>query len=470
MASEENIDKSSPTSEGYSENHSVIEDLPKDNQEVIADEQPKEQPQQSTTTSTFGSFFSNAWSKTAQTANNATTNFSGSSFLSTAFGKVGGSSNTSAVNSEKTTPKVEENPIVDDNAGQTEVNQIETDANSSAAASAFFNSAWNRMNDLTKSASQNITGMAATKETEKEEINSSNKDEVQTNLTTLPEETQPEAEPQPEPQTAPVAANQSSFFSNFSSMVGKVANSATTVIKDKVNSTSIIAEFNKEQEEFIKNKGPGTENGLPPWVGYQDEEAMKAKILSLSKDKRNFVRAPPSGVTFEFDYSLVSSVAMALLQEDPQLENMRYELVPKQVKEDEFWRNYFYRVNLIKQSFELKDLESTGSAAAINSTPMNIDANQTEMTNDEDMNNIPSLDHDDEFVSDSYQASSADIDEVNASMKTLGVKGNEQWEAELEGELNEFEMVSSKADTESNDPEWENQIQQMLDAEENQIN
>lgn len=40
-------------------------------------------------------------------------------------------------------------------------------------------------------------------------------------------------------------------------------------------------------------------------------------------------------------------------------------------------------------------------------------------------------------------------------------------EAELEGELNEFEMVSSKADEDSNDPEWENQIQQMLDAEEN---
>ena len=35
----------------------------------------------------------------------------------------------------------------------------------------------------------------------------------------------------------------------------------------------------------------------------------------------------------------------------------RYDLVPKKVKEDEFWRNYFYRVSLIKQSFELKDLE-----------------------------------------------------------------------------------------------------------------
>ena len=48
---------------------------------------------------------------------------------------------------------------------------------------------------------------------------------------------------------------QSGFFSNFSSMMGKVANSASTVIKDKVSSTSMIAEFNKEQEEFIKNKG-----------------------------------------------------------------------------------------------------------------------------------------------------------------------------------------------------------------------
>ena len=41
---------------------------------------------------------------------------------------------------------------------------------------------------------------------------------------------------------------------------------------------------------------------------------------------------------------------------------MRYELVPKVVKEDEFWKNYFYRVNLIKQSFDLKDLEDQSPA------------------------------------------------------------------------------------------------------------
>ena len=56
------------------------------------------------------------------------------------------------------------------------------------------------------------------------------------------------------PQVTDDSDSKQNFFSNFSSIVGKVANNATTVIKDKVN-TSMIAEFNKEQEDFIKNKG-----------------------------------------------------------------------------------------------------------------------------------------------------------------------------------------------------------------------
>lgn len=35
-----------------------------------------------------------------------------------------------------------------------------------------------------------------------------------------------------------------------------------------------------------------------------------------------------------------------------------------------------------------------------------------------------------------------------------------EWEAELEGELNEYEVVKDE-----DNPEWENQIQEMLDAE-----
>lgn len=43
-------------------------------------------------------------------------------------------------------------------------------------------------------------------------------------------------------------------------------------------------------------------------------------------------------------------VAKAILKEDPNLEKMRYELVPKVISEENFWRNYFYRVMLLKES------------------------------------------------------------------------------------------------------------------------
>ena len=45
-------------------------------------------------------------------------------------------------------------------------------------------------------------------------------------------------------------------------------------------------------------------------------------------------------------------------------------------------------------------------------------------------------------------------------------EGVEEWEAELEGELNEFEVVSSKDGNEdATDDMTETQIQEMLDAE-----
>ena len=54
-----------------------------------------------------------------------------------------------------------------------------------------------------------------------------------------------------------MAINRTFFFS-LSTMVTKVAADAGHVIKDKVGgsvATSIISEFNREQEEFIKSKG-----------------------------------------------------------------------------------------------------------------------------------------------------------------------------------------------------------------------
>ncbi|KAG0340149.1 hypothetical protein BG000_000626 [Podila horticola] len=133
-----------------------------------------------------------------------------------------------------------------------------------------------------------------------------------------------------------------SAFKTLSSAAQRVSNNVTQGIQ-------------KEHEEFLKQKKmdtviphQGTES-VPAWAGLPDEEVIKARILSLSKDKRNFLLPPPPGTDFIFDMKVYSSTAMATLKQDPNLNKMRFYLVPKEVEELVFWRNYFYRVSLLKQ-------------------------------------------------------------------------------------------------------------------------
>ena len=55
---------------------------------------------------------------------------------------------------------------------------------------------------------------------------------------------------------------------------------------------------------------------------------MKEQILELSTNSRNFLRSPPDGVDFNFDYNLYYPIAIATLEEDPNLKTMRFKLVP----------------------------------------------------------------------------------------------------------------------------------------------
>ncbi|KAI7851114.1 hypothetical protein BDC45DRAFT_516469 [Circinella umbellata] len=90
---------------------------------------------------------------------------------------------------------------------------------------------------------------------------------------------------------------------------------------------------------------------VAPWQGYGAyEKEMKKRILALSKDQRNFLFSPPEDTSFQFDLKAYSQTAKAVLQHDEELARMRFLLVPQQVQEPIFWRNYFYRVTLEKQS------------------------------------------------------------------------------------------------------------------------
>lgn len=55
---------------------------------------------------------------------------------------------------------------------------------------------------------------------------------------------------------------------------------------------TLLGDFSKEQEKFAaekRQKQKMTDAAVPPWVGYNEEEAMKKQILALSKVPKLFL-------------------------------------------------------------------------------------------------------------------------------------------------------------------------------------
>jgi len=154
-----------------------------------------------------------------------------------------------------------------------------------------------------------------------------------------------------------------SFFGSAFTKAQQSVKEAGSKIKESVEKNPLLTEFNKEQEAFLKEAGGRkTADALPPWVGYPQEEKLKEEILGLSSERKNFVRNPTEGVTFEFELEQFLPVAQATLAADPALQDMRFQLVPKVVSEEVFWRNYFYRVGLLRQSVQMEAQEQGGQA------------------------------------------------------------------------------------------------------------
>ncbi|XP_042569881.1 synapse-associated protein 1-like [Cyprinus carpio] len=280
----------------------------------------------------------------------------------------------------------------------------------------------------------------------------------------------------------------SGFILNFASNASKkisesVAETAQTLKKtveesniDGIIDKTILGDF--QQTLVLDINALSTDAAVPPWVGYNEEETIQQQILSLSADKRNFLRDPPAGVQFQFDFEQMYAVALVMLQEDELLNRMRFDLVPKQVKEDVFWRNYFYRVSLIKQSAQLTALaaqqqrEEEKNAATLQSDnisenirpktpPVAVSAKAKAGQEEEDISTSPGVS---EFVSDAFDACDINQEDLRKEMEQLVLdqKDGEEtadWEKELQQELQEYEVV---VDPENRDENWDREIEEML--------
>ncbi|XP_068025271.1 synapse-associated protein 1 isoform X2 [Melanerpes formicivorus] len=289
-----------------------------------------------------------------------------------------------------------------------------------------------------------------------------------------------------------------SYLFNFATAATKkisesVAETAQTIKKsveegkiDSIIDKTIIGDFQKEQKKFVQEQQTKkSEAAVPPWVDSNEEETIQQQILALSADKRNFLRDPPAGVQFNFDFDQMYPVAMVMLQEDELLNRMRFDLVPKHVKEEVFWRNYFYRVSLIKQSAQLTALAAQQQAAGKEENKGREEDNQLKeavrpktppvaikppikpQEDEEEISTSPGVS---EFVSDAFDACNLNQEDLRKEMEQLvldkkreGTSAVEEepadWEKELQQELQEYEVVT---ESEKRDDNWDKEIEEML--------
>ncbi|XP_043675707.1 synapse-associated protein of 47 kDa isoform X2 [Vespula pensylvanica] len=232
------------------------------------------------------------------------------------------------------------------------------------------------------------------------------------------------------------------FLYSAVNKAGKTVVEASVKIKKTVEENRLIAELNKEQEAFIASKQDGKGEAVAPWVGAPNEDVLREECLSLSTERRNFTRAPPPDVEFAWDFEAIQPVARATLALDPNLEKMRYELVPKVVSEDEFWRNYFYRVSLLRQSHELNAMANQQQSENPNqnlSTTDSMDHTQVQVTTGQETSSTVTTGNNNtladspghEFVSDSMRVSDTDLEEVREGMKKLGMQPSKELSSRL---------------------------------------
>ncbi|XP_068566804.1 synapse-associated protein 1 [Cebidichthys violaceus] len=278
------------------------------------------------------------------------------------------------------------------------------------------------------------------------------------------------------------------------SVVGTAQTIKKTVEEGKIDGIidkTFLGDFQKEQEKFVQEKkSKKSDAAVPPWVGYNEEETIQQQILALSADKRNFLRDPPAGVQFHFDMEQMYPLAAVMLEEDQLLNCMRFDLVPKHVKEEVFWRNYFYRVSLIKQSAQLtalaaqqqqKDGEDRGAGVSPEDVvltdnvrpktpPVSIsDKQQPPQEEEEEMSTSPGVS---EFVSDAFDSTGIDQEDLRKEMEQLVLDKKDSapspddetadWEKELQQELQEYEVVT---EADNKDDQWDQEIEKMLQAD-----
>jgi len=87
-----------------------------------------------------------------------------------------------------------------------------------------------------------------------------------------------------------------------------------------------------------------------PWEAPGLSPEVRARMRSLSSDRSTFLSPPADDGSFRFDMAESVPLVLEALSVDKHLEKQRHLLVPQQISEEAFFRNYFWHLHAISLS------------------------------------------------------------------------------------------------------------------------
>jgi len=96
-----------------------------------------------------------------------------------------------------------------------------------------------------------------------------------------------------------------------------------------------------------------------PWEGLQRDASreLKKEVYALAKDELALtITRDEREYGFRFNINNYFVLAVILIKYDRNLGEVRERLVPTEIDEDDFWFNYFYQIECIKQKLGVPNM------------------------------------------------------------------------------------------------------------------
>mmetsp|Transcript_3861 Transcript_3861/g.8703 ORF Transcript_3861/g.8703 Transcript_3861/m.8703 type:complete len:307 (-) Transcript_3861:138-1058(-) len=137
-----------------------------------------------------------------------------------------------------------------------------------------------------------------------------------------------------------------------------------------------------EDQDSLTAEVVGPSVVMLPWEAPGLSEPVRVRMRALSQEPAVFLSPPQAEDTFDFKMESSLSLVVEALSVDKHLEKQRHLLVPKQVSEYDFFRNYFAHLHALAQgtlsvSFESGSESGSTSQFSIVSKPTSEPASET---------------------------------------------------------------------------------------------